>query len=116
MEVSSQLHAPATLPPGKEPLLPIGYEAGWASEPFGTRWCREKFPAPARNGTLEPRSEELSLKKLNDVAFKEQYQVKISNRFPALENFDDDDVDISRAWENIRENLKASSTECLGYY
>jgi hypothetical protein len=24
MEVSSQLHAPATLPPGKEPLIPIG--------------------------------------------------------------------------------------------
>jgi hypothetical protein len=24
MEVSGQLHAPAALPPGKEPLLPIG--------------------------------------------------------------------------------------------
>jgi hypothetical protein len=29
MEVSGQLHAPAALPPGKEPLVSIGYEAGW---------------------------------------------------------------------------------------
>jgi hypothetical protein len=26
MEVSGQLHAPATLPPGIEPLVPIGQE------------------------------------------------------------------------------------------
>jgi hypothetical protein len=29
MEVSGQLHAPASLPQGKEPPLPIGYEAEW---------------------------------------------------------------------------------------
>jgi len=29
MEVSGQLHAPAALPPGKEPLVPVEYEAGW---------------------------------------------------------------------------------------
>jgi hypothetical protein len=28
MEVSGQLHAPAALPSGKEPLVPIGQEAG----------------------------------------------------------------------------------------
>jgi hypothetical protein len=55
MEVSGQLHAPAPLPPGKEPLVPIEQEAGWAaSKPFWTRWWREKFPAPAGNRTLEP--------------------------------------------------------------
>jgi hypothetical protein len=27
MEVSGQLHAPAALPPGKDPLVPTGYEA-----------------------------------------------------------------------------------------
>jgi hypothetical protein len=37
MEVSRQLHAPAALPPGKEPLVPFGWEAGWAPEPFWTR-------------------------------------------------------------------------------
>jgi hypothetical protein len=52
------------------------------------------------------------LKRLNDVIVKEQYQVKISNKFAALENLDDnddddddDDVDISRALESIRENV-----------
>jgi hypothetical protein len=40
---------------GKDPPVPIGQEAGWAPEPFWTRWCREKFPAPAGNRTLEPR-------------------------------------------------------------
>jgi hypothetical protein len=43
----------------------------------------------------------VNLKKLNDVEVKEQYQVKISNSFAALENLDDD-VDITRAWESIR--------------
>jgi hypothetical protein len=43
--------------------------------------------------------------KLNDADVKEQYQVKITNRFAALENFDDN-VDMNRAWENIRENIK----------
>jgi hypothetical protein len=47
MEVSGQLHVPASLPPGKEPLVPIGYEVGWAPEPVWTQWGREKFPAPS---------------------------------------------------------------------
>jgi hypothetical protein len=33
MEVSSQLHAPAALAPGKKPPIPVGQEAGWAPEP-----------------------------------------------------------------------------------
>jgi hypothetical protein len=32
----------------------------------------------------------------NDAEIKEQYQVKITNRFASLENFDDD-VDMNRA-------------------
>jgi len=36
MEVSGQLHAPAALPSGKDPLLPIVYEAGWDPEPVWT--------------------------------------------------------------------------------
>jgi len=43
------------------------------------------------------------------VEIREHSQVKISNRFAALENFDDDDDDdedddvgISRAWGSIR--------------
>jgi len=36
--VNGQLHPPAALPPGKDPPVPIGYEAGWAPEQFWTRW------------------------------------------------------------------------------
>jgi hypothetical protein len=63
------------------------------------------------------------------VEFQEEYLVKISNAFVALENLNDDDddddggggggggdVDISRAWESIRENMKASATDSLGFY
>jgi hypothetical protein len=44
MEVNGQLHAPAALPSGNEPLIPIGQEAGWAPESVWTQWGREKFP------------------------------------------------------------------------
>jgi hypothetical protein len=37
MGVSGQFYAPAALPPGKEPLVLIGYEAGWTPEPV---WMR----------------------------------------------------------------------------
>jgi hypothetical protein len=32
--------------------------------------------------------EKFNLKKLNDVDIKDEYQIKISNRFAALENLD----------------------------
>jgi hypothetical protein len=54
--------------------------------------------------------ERFSLKKLNKVGGKEEYQVEISNRFEPLEN-SDAKVDISRAWETIRENIKISGKE-----
>jgi len=34
MEISSQLHAPAALPPGKQLSVPIGKGAGWRTEKF----------------------------------------------------------------------------------
>jgi hypothetical protein len=43
------------------------------------------------------------------------YQVEISNRFTTLEN-SDDDVDVNRAWEIIRENIKISVKKSLGFY
>jgi len=33
MYVSGQLHSPAAVPPGKEPLVLIGCDTGWAPEP-----------------------------------------------------------------------------------
>jgi hypothetical protein len=59
--------------------------------------------------------ERFNLKKLDEVEGKEQYRVEISNRFAALENFNDD-VDINRAWGTIRDNIKISAKVSLGYY
>ncbi|PNF33796.1 hypothetical protein B7P43_G10228 [Cryptotermes secundus] len=56
-----------------------------------------------------------NLKILNEVEGKEQYCVEISNRFAALENLDTK-VDVNKAWESIRENIKKSDNESLGYY
>jgi hypothetical protein len=42
--------------------------------------------------------------------FKEQYQVTIKNKFAALENLDDN-ADINRAWETIRENKNFGQRE-----
>ncbi|PNF33766.1 hypothetical protein B7P43_G10210 [Cryptotermes secundus] len=56
-----------------------------------------------------------NLKKLNELEGKEQYRVEISNRFAALENLDTE-VDVNTAWETIREDIKMSAKESLGYY
>jgi len=47
---------------------------------------------------------------------KEQCQLKIKNEFAALESLDNIHVDIRRARESIRENIKALAKESLGYY
>jgi hypothetical protein len=51
MEVYGQFHAPAALSSGKEPPIPIVYEAGWTAEPMWTLWSTEKSLAPAGNQT-----------------------------------------------------------------
>jgi hypothetical protein len=53
-------------------------------------------------------------RKLNESGVKERYQVTITNKFAALEN-SQDSGEINRTWDNIRENIKISSQECLGY-
>jgi hypothetical protein len=45
----------------------------------------------------------------------EQYGVEFSNKFAALENLDTEG-DVNKAWETIRENIKVSAKESLGYY
>jgi hypothetical protein len=48
---------------------------------------------------------------------QEQYEVKISNRFAALEDLHNDgDMDMSRAWVSNRGNIRALATESPGYY
>jgi hypothetical protein len=58
--------------------------------------------------------ERFNLKKLNEVEGKEQYRVEVSNRFVALEDLDVE-VEINSVWEMIRENIKISVKESLGY-
>jgi DNA repair ATPase RecN len=58
--------------------------------------------------------ERFNVKNLNQGDVKEQYQVTIRNKFATLEN-SKDSGDINRAWNNIRENIKISAQESLGY-
>jgi hypothetical protein len=60
------------------------------------------------------RMERLNLK-LNEVGRKEEYHIKVSNVFAALEDLDAE-VEINSAWKTIRENIKISAQESLGYY
>ena len=59
--------------------------------------------------------ERFNLRNLNELEVRKQYQVKISDRFAALETLSDS-ADINRAWENIIENIKISAIESLGLY
>jgi hypothetical protein len=55
------------------------------------------------------------LRKLDDVEVKEKYQVEISNRFAIPESLDES-FDINKAWEGIREIMKTSAKDNLGYH
>jgi hypothetical protein len=59
--------------------------------------------------------ERFDLKKLSDIEVKEQYQVEVSSTFAALEIFDES-FDINNVWESIRENIKTSPKDNLGYH
>ncbi|PNF22036.1 hypothetical protein B7P43_G10581 [Cryptotermes secundus] len=58
-------------------------------------------------------TERFNLKKLSEVEGKEQYRVDISKRFAVLENLETV-VHVNKAC--IRENIKMSAKESLGYY
>jgi hypothetical protein len=51
--------------------------------------------------------ERFNFKILNEVRDREQYHVKTSNRFAALENLHTEG-DVNKAWETIRENIRMS--------
>jgi hypothetical protein len=56
-----------------------------------------------------------NLKKLNEVVGKEQFCVEVTNKFVALEDLDAE-VEINSAWETIKEDIKISAKESLGYF
>ena len=51
--------------------------------------------------------ERLHLSQLNELQFREQYEIKISKGLAALKNLSDNE-DINRAWENIK-RMKTSA-------
>jgi hypothetical protein len=51
--------------------------------------------------------ERFNLRKLNELEFRKQYQLKISNRYSALEKLSDSE-NITRAWEKIKRISKIS--------
>jgi hypothetical protein len=53
------------------------------------------------------------LGKVNELEVRKQYQIKITNRFAALENSSDGE-DINRGWENVKEDIKTRAKESLG--
>jgi hypothetical protein len=59
--------------------------------------------------------ERFNLRKLNDLEVRKEYQIEITNRFAALENLDNDG-DINRAWENIKDSIQTSSRESFGLH
>jgi hypothetical protein len=75
---------------------------------------RERL-AVSKQTTQRVHTERFNLKILSEVEGKERYRGEISNRFAALENLDTEG-DVNKAWETIRENIKISAKEGLGYY
>jgi hypothetical protein len=59
-------------------------------------------------------TEMFNLKMLNELEGQEQYRVEVSNRFATLEVLDSK-VEINNVWETIREVIKISAKESLGY-
>ena len=57
----------------------------------------------------------LNLRKLSELEVRKQYQIKISNRFAALENLNGS-KDINRAWENTKEDIKTSAKDSISLY
>ena len=49
--------------------------------------------------------ERFNFRSLNELEFRKQYRIEISNSFAALDNLSDRE-DTNRAWENIKENIK----------
>jgi len=57
--------------------------------------------------------ERFNRRKLGELKVRKEHQLKISNRFAALEILSDSE-DVNKAWENIKENIETSAKESLG--
>ena len=48
-------------------------------------------------------------------SIREYYQIEITIRYAALENVNDEE-DVNRTWEHIKENIQTSAEESLGVH
>jgi hypothetical protein len=60
-------------------------------------------------------AERFNVKKLSEEGVNKQYQDTMRNKSAALENLGNSG-DNNRAWDNIRENIKMSAQESVGYW
>jgi hypothetical protein len=67
-----------------------------------------------KQGSHKFHMERFNLKKLNEVKDKEKYRVEVSNTFAALEDLDAE-FESNTLWETIRESIKISAKESLGF-
>jgi hypothetical protein len=75
---------------------------------------RERL-AVNKQGSHSFHMEMFNLKNLYQVEDIDQFRDEVSNRFVALEDLDTG-VEINSDWETIRENIKMSAKESLGYF
>jgi len=75
---------------------------------------RERL-AVGKQATQRFDRQRFNLRKLNELEVRKEYQIEITNRFAALENLNDDE-DVNRTRENIKENIKTSAKESLGLH
>jgi len=68
---------------------------------------RERF-AVGKQAVQRFDRQRFNFRKVNEPEVREQYQIEFKNRFAALENSDDDE-DVNRTWENIKENIQTSA-------
>jgi hypothetical protein len=75
---------------------------------------RERL-AVSKQAAQNSDGERFNLRKLKELEVKEKIQIEFTKRFAALEGLDDEE-DINRAWENIKENIKTSAKGSIGLH
>jgi hypothetical protein len=73
-----------------------------------------EWPSVSKQSSQRFHMGRFNLKKLNEVEQKEKYCVEVSNKFAAFLRCGP--WGGNSAWETIRENIKISSKESLGYF
>jgi hypothetical protein len=82
MEVSGKLHAPVALPPGKDPLVPIGYEAAGRGAQSQSERGGEEKNYQSLLGLESPIIQSVAKRYTNELFPKGGISVQILTYFP----------------------------------